>query len=389
MFAEEQLHEDLVKASLKQHDRFQQIEAANRWKELELQTPDHDLTALNHKMALVNTKAQPKVFHDHENKYREERAGLYNTSYNPPQPLIPSSEIFDTSRSHKDALNLDVNLNGDMHDAIRYNRTLGGNGSVPQLHGQPTPYETVEPFNISKLLQKNKLQPTNPDFKVQEGHVNLKDSTYGREFNTPQFLQEREMPTLARQEPSVLMSHQNQLLDNARLVSRPANPPLAASMPLPVKPASLVTGEAIDLSRPRTAPDTPFDQQFSNRYSYQQPEIYTARTSGPVSLSARGPGTGLSSLSSSEPRNGTVSRSLDLSFKDDERFNWKVGCGYPRPQTKLLQIQDSFSKTRVKKAFLAQFPERNPDLRENITSGKKHTFGGFNAQILRGTPVVA
>ena len=220
--AEEQLHEDLAKASLKQHDQFQQVEAANRWKELELQTPDHDLTALNHKMALVNTKAQPKVFHDHENKYREERAGLYNTSYNPPQPHISSSEIFDTSRSHKDALNLDVNLNGDMHDAIRYNRTLGGNGSVPQLHGQPTPYETVEPFNISKLLQKNKLQPTNPDFKVQEGHVNLKDSTYGREFNTPQFLQEREMPTLARQEPSVLMSHQNQLLDNARMVSRPS-----------------------------------------------------------------------------------------------------------------------------------------------------------------------
>ena len=384
--AEEQLHEDLAKAALKQHDQFQQVEASNRWKELELQTPSHDLTALNNKMALANIKAQPKVFHDHENKYREERAGLYKTSYSPPTPNIKSSEIFDTSQSHKHALDLDMNLNGDMHDAIRYNRTLGGNGSVPQLHPQPTPYEVVEPFNIAKQLQKDKLQPTNPDFRVQEGHVTLTDSSYGKEFNVPRFLQEREMPANARQAPTVLMSHENQLLDNARKVSQPAVPPLPLSMPLPVKPASLVTGEAVDISRPRTAPDGLFQPQFSNRYSYQHPEIQTARASGPPTLSARSPGALLESGSSSAR---FASRSLDLSFKDDDRFNWKVGCGTPRPQSRLLDIQNSFSKTQAKKDFLARFPERNPDLRENLTRGKKHEFDGFNAQILRGTPVVA
>jgi hypothetical protein len=389
--AEEKLHEELAKAALKKHHHFQQVEASNRWKELELQTPDHDLTALNNKLAVTNIKAHPKVFHDHENQYREERAGLYKTSYDPPKPPIKSSEIFDTSQSHKDVLNYDLDLNQDMHMDMQFGRTLGGNGSVPQLNSQPSQYELLEPFNIAKMLQKAMLQPTKPDFRVQEGHVNLMDSSYGKDFNVPRFLQEREMPAYTRQAPTVLMSHENQVLENCRMVSQPAIPPLPVDMHLPVKPASLVTGEAVDISRPRTAPEGSFLPQFSKRYSYhsyQQPEIQTARASGPPTTSKTSSLTRSQSMYDSGACSARyTSRSLDLNYKDDEFFNWKVTSGYPRPQSRLLDIQNSFTKTQAKRDFLARFPERNPDLRENITRGKKHDFDGFNAQILRGTPV--
>lgn len=48
------------------HLKNQQMEAANRWKLLEDVTPDKDITSLNHKMQVTNTKSQPHLFYDHE-----------------------------------------------------------------------------------------------------------------------------------------------------------------------------------------------------------------------------------------------------------------------------------------------------------------------------------
>ena len=79
---------------------------------------------------------------------------------------------------------------------------------------------------------------------------------------------------------------------------------------------------------------------------------------------------------------------FDLSYKNDPRFDWRVGSGTPRPQTALLQIQNSFTKSDTHKKFHQEFPEKNPDLRDNIISGRSHTFDGLNAQVLRGAPLV-
>lgn len=46
---------ELVRLKLEQHDRHQQIEASNRWKELELQTPSHDIGSLNRKYSGVSS----------------------------------------------------------------------------------------------------------------------------------------------------------------------------------------------------------------------------------------------------------------------------------------------------------------------------------------------
>ena len=79
---------------------------------------------------------------------------------------------------------------------------------------------------------------------------------------------------------------------------------------------------------------------------------------------------------------------FDLSFKKDARFNWEPGCGTPRPQSSLLDLQNAFRKSDVRRKFHDNFPETNPDLRENHTRGKKHEFNGINAQVFRGAAIV-
>ncbi len=79
----------------------------------------------------------------------------------------------------------------------------------------------------------------------------------------------------------------------------------------------------------------------------------------------------------------------DLGYKNDSQFDWDADSGRPRPWFNLLKMQDAFSKSEVRKKFHRQFPETNPDLRENLVTGKKHEFYGMNAQVLRGTTVDA
>ena len=44
-----------------QYEKHQAMEATNRWKELELQTPGHNLNARQHKVDVASKKSQPKV----------------------------------------------------------------------------------------------------------------------------------------------------------------------------------------------------------------------------------------------------------------------------------------------------------------------------------------
>ena len=96
-----------------------------------------------------------------------------------------------------------------------------------------------------------------------------------------------------------------------------------------------------------------------------------------------------SSYQSQFPIGGVKSANhFDLSFKKDARFNWEPGCGTPRPQSSLLDLQNAFRKSDVRRKFHENFPETNPDLRENHTRGRKHEFGGINAQVLRGAAII-
>lgn len=384
--------EDLA---LKQHQDHQQIEASNRWSLLESVTPAHDVTSLHQKMELASSKTQPHVFHEHEGQYQRERAGMYQTSYDPAKlehcmnhEDEAASRRMDISTIHRDALNLPVDLNEDMASAMRYSRTLGGPpGSVPQLHNQPSQYEAITPFDKAKQAQRGAILPNSrtADIRTQEGGVVLTESTYGTGYNTEKFLQQEKLPFHARQEPLHLMSHENQNLNKVRITTTPT-----ADVPGIRKPEAPYERELPNVQRPATAPDD-YLASSGVRYSYQIQErpSTTNRTRDHQFLSKSTnfmPANG--EFSSSAYKKQFPNYSVDMSFKQDERFQWKAGSGTPRPQTSLLQIQDSFSETDVKKKFRQQFPENLPDLRENIAAGKKHQFGSLNAQILRGTPIV-
>uniref|UniRef100_A0A8C0G1M7 Sperm microtubule inner protein 4 n=1 Tax=Chelonoidis abingdonii TaxID=106734 RepID=A0A8C0G1M7_CHEAB len=58
---------------------------------------------------------------------------------------------------------------------------------------------------------------------------------------------------------------------------------------------------------------------------------------------------------------------------------WIPNSGVPRPQTSLLELQDSFSKTGTHKRFHNSITGEAKDLRDNIHEGRRHTFYGFNS----------
>uniref|UniRef100_A0A8C4YK85 Sperm microtubule inner protein 4 n=1 Tax=Gopherus evgoodei TaxID=1825980 RepID=A0A8C4YK85_9SAUR len=58
---------------------------------------------------------------------------------------------------------------------------------------------------------------------------------------------------------------------------------------------------------------------------------------------------------------------------------WIPNSGVPRPQTSLLELQDSFSKTGAHKRFHNSITGEAKDLRDNIHEGRRHTFYGFNS----------
>ena len=193
------------------HDEIQQMEASNRWQLLELQKPDHDITALKHKMNMASDKTQPFVFYGHEGQFQRERAGLYKTTYDPyslqysmNKRELSGDGIFDITDVHRNALDNPLPINQDMHDITRYNRTLGGPpGSVAQLHRQPSQVEAIGPFDRAKAIQKAQLQPnlSTADVRTQEGELVLKESTMGEGYNTRKFLQENQLPFYSRNEP--------------------------------------------------------------------------------------------------------------------------------------------------------------------------------------------
>ena len=67
-----------------------------------------------------------QVFYGHEGKFQRERSGVYKTTYDPYKLQASMNRLeesggykFDISEMHKDALNLPVDLNQEMHDALR------------------------------------------------------------------------------------------------------------------------------------------------------------------------------------------------------------------------------------------------------------------------------
>ncbi|XP_043825140.1 uncharacterized protein C7orf31 homolog [Dromiciops gliroides] len=63
----------------------------------------------------------------------------------------------------------------------------------------------------------------------------------------------------------------------------------------------------------------------------------------------------------------------------DPFLKWIPNAGVPRPQTCLVELQDSFSKTDAQRRFHESVVEDHKDLRDNEHLGMRHNFYNYNA----------
>ncbi|XP_074653332.1 uncharacterized protein LOC141907550 [Tubulanus polymorphus] len=429
-------------------DRFQQIEASNRWKLLELQKPSHDIQALNEKYKTTSEKERPGVFYKHEGTYQAERAGMYQTSYLPEKlsarlddayetGVRPS--MFDTSASHVDAINQSSSLSAQMNVTNSFNAMNLYNEPNSLISGRQEPEEVLAPLAKQTFLQKQHLKPdlTDVDVKTVENGVINTESTHGTSYNKPKFLQEYSLHPFARHEPLVVMSTANQSLHNVKAHASTKRPktvqftenvtiatgaggepirlssaPMSGSVNQPVSEVQYTSSQA--KFDPRNtlsdsqlnndvipASDKPVVALFNGTWpmpslrATDEQNQRTSRMRGSYDRTivqdqfAESRGKAVSEdrsefKSAYQAQFGSGAPPYDMSFKHDKRFDWNPASGTPRPQTSLLKIQDSFSKSRAHRKFHHSFPEQNPDLRENIIKGRQHEFNGYNTMQLRG-----
>ncbi|KAF6030783.1 C7orf31 [Bugula neritina] len=426
------------------HDNVQQMEAQNRWQQLEAMKPAHSIDLLKRKGRICTPEEQVSAFYGHEGKYNEERAGLYQTSYDPEKLAYKLNsdasklDIRNNVTSAKDALHYPTELNGYV-DGIKPNISTDPQ-NVPMLSERPDIFEVFEPFKRDRYIRQQQLQPNiqNSRARVQEGDVILTKSTMGADYNTQKFLQEKILNPFARSEALAVMSSQNQQLanvaanakslfsskqvkfDNQVTVGEGAGasplkiskahietPKLILQTPQAVEPQLNVPAffekksntstdyssmkKASSTFRSEKKPDYLSGLTDTEKLFLSQGKSSTAGTKNLFASNASNLGIGATSYNmyQTSAYESQFNPQLDLSKTLNRSHSWEPGCGIPRPQSKLLKLQNSFSKSQAHRDLRVSFPEKNPSLIDNITSGKKHNFGYFNSQVLRGTLVNA
>jgi len=367
----------------------QALEAANRWKELESGTPDHDISQLKEKYKLLNDKEMPSAFYKHEGLYNEERAGIYRTSYDPARlansmATAPDATAFDTSGSHRDAALWPTQTWDQTKVGLDISQTnMYRSGS---LNGDlPTSHEMLAPYRQTVALQKAALQPSAATARprVQEKEFVQCESTTGKTYSTPKLLQgsmkAATPPSPGSGKKAVTFS------DNVDVQNFHENMPIKVEggekgpAPLAAPPLPVPTVVQRNAAQPAAVPTYSFSRckQLKAKPVSETQDVFR-------SLSTNFMPSGLDSTPSMRSSYASQFASLDLSEKRDPRFAWEPGCGQPRPQSCLLAMQDGFIKSQIRKKFHASYPEQPSEIRMNINTGKKHTFFGMNAQVIHG-----
>lgn len=72
---------------------------------------------------------------------------------------------------------------------------------------------------------------------------------------------------------------------------------------------------------------------------------------------------------------------IDMESNDETRpiLGWISGAGVSKPQTNLLDLRNSFSKSMAQKRLHNSIQEEQKDLRDKIQRGMRHQFYGHNA----------
>ncbi|XP_051008343.1 uncharacterized protein C7orf31 homolog isoform X2 [Acomys russatus] len=78
--------------------------------------------------------------------------------------------------------------------------------------------------------------------------------------------------------------------------------------------------------------------------------------------------------------------SMDMDMENNEEtrpiLEWIPRAGVPKPQTNLLDLRNSFSKSMAQKCFHDSIQDEQRDLRDKVQCGKRHQFYGYNSHYL-------
>jgi hypothetical protein len=185
------------------HDQVQAIETENRFKNLEVFTPDRDIRLLRINMNEIenargakpnlkqNVKEHVNTLFDQEYQYLGERSDLYKTSYNPYELNQHIAEVKDNKQSEHINGYLNKTESGIPNDTYEHR---------PKLFA----HKVFMDFHDKKRAQQEQglLYPSGLAHPIiQEDGFVLKQTEYGGNYNTKKFLQENEFSTQRLTDP--------------------------------------------------------------------------------------------------------------------------------------------------------------------------------------------
>ncbi|XP_022100502.1 uncharacterized protein LOC110984527 isoform X2 [Acanthaster planci] len=329
--------------------RKEELEALTqntRWKQAEQQEHHHDLRLLKRKVDYTTPQLQSPVYYDTLHKIYSTKPPFYYDGDNPYEYDFVGPWDYHKTETLTDAYKLEA-ARGELAKS-RAGRSVKDGGAVMDVQFAGSPGKN--PYITPKYTQQQLLHGR-PRLEASIAQKPVAQSTYTYSFN-PDFVKTVITP------------------DNSRFDLRD----MSKSLPnmYSSRPSSKSTGSA---SKSVHFNDTAQVATGGGESPLVTKDYKPSERLGGTSMSWNYPA--FENPGSSPKVDG---RHFNPEGTRDPRLDWKPSSPFgPRPQTKLSKIQDSFTKTDARKEFHGTFPETNPDLRENIYSGKKHDFEGLNA----------
>ncbi|XP_077993001.1 uncharacterized protein LOC144447016 [Glandiceps talaboti] len=369
LFVPEKERETTVEAWRKdlegwQKKRFEDLTTNTRWKQAENQEHHDDLSLLRRKVSFITPVSQPPVYYDTLHKIYTCRAPFYYDGTNPYELDDISPWEYHLTKSHlglkemeeeADKARAKASVNIAERDWDKY-QFAGDPGAKPNMT-DPKKYSNFQllhgrPRIENSLVQKPAGQSTytyeyNPD-KVKTVSTADKDKYDLRELNASIPKPYRSLSPIQKGSGKSV-----QISDTVRVATGGNGQPMTIT-DRPATVGGTRVSESDIMKEYRGNVSASFAPQTDKHWfpdmnrsvDVDHLPVTTGQTTHPA-------------VNYSPP-------------------NWCLP-GTPRQRSNLQNIQDSFSRTATHKTFHGTFPENNPDLRENIATGMKHTFQGENA----------
>ncbi|XP_006820583.1 uncharacterized protein LOC100378923 [Saccoglossus kowalevskii] len=339
-----------------QKNRFEDITLNTRWKQAEKQQHHDDLSLLRRKVSHQMPIMQPPVYYDTLHKVHTCRAPFYYDGTNPYELDDVTPWEYHLTKSHLELKEQDeeavkkhaekspaTQVSEKDWDKYQFAGSTGQNPSLKEpkkysnfqlLHGRPRlensftqkpPGQSVYTYDYNPDLVKTVTTATKDKYDLRDLH-----SSIPKPFRSLSPIQKNGMKSV-------------QISDTVKVASGGNGQPLSV------------------ITRPASVPNL---KEYRGNVSFapQTDKHWFPDLNRSVDLDYLPRETGQ-----------TTHPSLQYSPPD-----W-AEQGTPRPQSKLIPLQNSFTRTDAHRKFHSTFQENNPDLRENITEGMKHDFQGENA----------